>query len=123
MELGGSNPFIVLEDADLPLAVRWAVWAVWGRIHNAGQSCVASKRFIVVESLAAPLLEQFTAALGKLKMGDPMDPATTLAPLSSKEALRRLKGQVDRAVAAGARIEMGGQPVDGMPGFMPPTIL
>lgn len=120
MELGGSDPFIVLEDADLPLAVRWAVW---GRVHNAGQSCVASKRFIVVDALADQFLQQFKAALGALRMGDPMDPATTLAPLSSKEAVERLKGQVDRAVAAGARVEMGGQPVDGMGAFMPPTIL
>jgi succinate-semialdehyde dehydrogenase/glutarate-semialdehyde dehydrogenase len=120
MELGGSDPFIVLEDADLPLAVRWAVW---GRMNNAGQSCVASKRFIVVEALADQFLQQFKAALAALRMGDPMDPATTLAPLSSKEAVERLRGQVDRAVAAGARVEMGGQPVDGAGAFMPPTIL
>jgi succinate-semialdehyde dehydrogenase/glutarate-semialdehyde dehydrogenase len=120
MELGGSDPFIVLEDADLALAVRWAVW---GRIHNAGQSCVASKRFIVVEALADQFLQQFKTALSALKMGDPMDPATTLAPLSSKEAVARLRAQVDRAVAAGARVEMGGQPVDGAGAFMPPTIL
>jgi succinate-semialdehyde dehydrogenase/glutarate-semialdehyde dehydrogenase len=120
MELGGSDPFIVLEDADLGQAVRWALW---GRIHNAGQSCVASKRFIVVEQLADRFLEQFKAALSSLKMGDPMEPSTTLAPLSSREALEKLKGQVDRAVANGARIEIGGNPAEGAGAFMQPTIL
>jgi succinate-semialdehyde dehydrogenase/glutarate-semialdehyde dehydrogenase len=120
MELGGSDPFIVLEDADLPQAVRWALW---GRIHNAGQSCVASKRFIVVEPLADRFLEQFKAAMGSLKMGDPMEPSTTLAPLSSREAVEKLKGQVDRAVVNGARIEMGGSPAEGAGAFMQPTIL
>jgi succinate-semialdehyde dehydrogenase/glutarate-semialdehyde dehydrogenase len=120
MELGGSDPFIVLDDADLGQAVRWALW---GRIHNAGQSCVASKRFIVVEPLAEQFLEQFKAALGGLKMGDPMQPSTTLAPLSSREALEKLKGQVERAVAHGARVELGGKPVQGVGAFMQPSIL
>jgi succinate-semialdehyde dehydrogenase/glutarate-semialdehyde dehydrogenase len=120
MELGGSDPFIVLEDADLDGAVKWALW---GRIYNAGQSCVASKRFIVVDQLASRFLEQFKAAMGGLKMGDPMDPATTLAPLSSKEALDRLQAQVERAVAAGARVELGGKPAEGQGAFMQPTIL
>jgi succinate-semialdehyde dehydrogenase/glutarate-semialdehyde dehydrogenase len=120
MELGGSDPFIVLEDADLGQAVRWALW---GRIHNAGQSCVASKRFIVVEQLADRFLEQFKAALGSLAMGDPMEPSTTLAPLSSREALAKLQEQVERAVASGARVEMGGKPQEGTGAFMQPTIL
>jgi succinate-semialdehyde dehydrogenase/glutarate-semialdehyde dehydrogenase len=120
MELGGSDPFIVLEDADLGQAVRWALW---GRIHNAGQSCVASKRFIVVEPLADRFLEQFKAALGGLKMGDPMEPSTTLAPLSSTAALEKLQGQVATAVAHGARVAMGGKPAEGVGAFMQPTIL
>jgi succinate-semialdehyde dehydrogenase / glutarate-semialdehyde dehydrogenase len=120
MELGGSDPFIVLEDADLDQAVKWALW---GRIHNAGQSCVASKRFIVVEQLADRFLDRFKAALSELKMGDPMEPGTTLAPLSSREAVDKLKKQVERAVAAGARVEMLGKPAEGSGAFMQPTIL
>lgn len=120
MELGGTDPFIVLEDADLEQAVKWALW---GRIHNAGQSCVASKRFIVVEQLADRFLEKFKTALGGLKAGDPFDPSTTLAPLSSKEALDKLMDQVERAVANGARVELGGKPVQGAATFMQPTIL
>jgi succinate-semialdehyde dehydrogenase/glutarate-semialdehyde dehydrogenase len=120
MELGGSDPFIVLEDADLEQAVKWALW---GRIHNAGQSCVASKRFIVIEQLADRFLEKFKTALSGLKTGDPFDPSTTLAPLSSKEALDKLVDQVERAVANGAHVELGGKPVQGAATFMQPTIL
>ncbi len=120
MELGGSDPFIVLEDADLDQAVKWALW---GRIHNAGQSCVASKRFIVVEQLADRFLDRFKEALSSLKMGDPMEPGTTLAPLSSRQAVDNLKKQVERAVAAGARVEMLGKPAEGDGAFMQPAIL
>ena len=77
MELGGSDAFVVLEDADLDLTVKWAVWA---KMNNSGQCCVAGKRFIVVDSLADRFLEKFRAAPGALKPGDPMDPATTRAP-------------------------------------------
>lgn len=120
MELGGSDAFIVLEDADMEATVKWALW---GRINNAGQCCVASKRFIAVEAVADRFLEQFSAAMGGLKTGDPMDQATTLAPLSSNEALDKLVGQVDRAVANGARVVMGGARVRGIGAFMQPTIL
>jgi succinate-semialdehyde dehydrogenase/glutarate-semialdehyde dehydrogenase len=120
MELGGSDAFIVLEDADLEATVKWALW---GRINNAGQCCVAAKRFIVVEKVADRFLAQFTAAMGGLKTGDPMDKATTLAPLSSTEALDKLVDQVDRAVAQGARVVMGGKRVAGVGAFMQPTIL
>ncbi len=120
MELGGSDAFIVLEDADLDETVRWALW---GRINNAGQCCVAAKRFIVLEQVADRFLEKFATALGGLKTGDPMDETTTLAPLSSTEALVKLVSQVDRSVAKGARIVMGGKPVEGNGAFMQPTIL
>lgn len=120
MELGGSDAFIVLEDADLDETVKWALW---GRINNAGQCCVAAKRFVVVEEVADRFLDKFTTAMGGLKTGDPMDKATTLAPLSSKEALDKLVDQVDRSVAKGARIVMGGKRVDGSGAFMQPTIL
>ena len=120
MELGGSDAFIVLEDADLDETVKWALW---GRINNAGQCCVAAKRFVVVEEVADRFLEKFTTAMGGLKTGDPMDKATTLAPLSSNQALLTLVDQVDRSVAKGARLVMGGKRVDGSGAFMQPTIL
>ncbi len=120
MELGGSDAFIVLEDASLERTVEWALW---GRINNAGQCCVASKRFIVVEEVADRFLEQFTAAMGALVMGDPMDEATTLAPLSSTQALGNLVDQVARSVAEGARIVIGGQAAARSGSFMQPTIL
>jgi succinate-semialdehyde dehydrogenase/glutarate-semialdehyde dehydrogenase len=120
MELGGSDAFIVLADADLDATVKWALW---GRINNAGQCCVAAKRFIVVEEVADRFLEKFATAMSGLKMGDPMDEATTLAPLSSTEALVKLVDQVDRSVAQGARVVMGGKRADGSGAFMQPTIL
>jgi succinate-semialdehyde dehydrogenase / glutarate-semialdehyde dehydrogenase len=121
MELGGSDAFIVLEDADLDKAVKHAVS---GRMGNSGQACTASKRFIVVDALADRFLEKFQAALEGFKPGDPMDKQTTLAPLSSSEALKNLLGQVDGAVAGGARLLTGGKRIDGQAGaFMQPTIL
>lgn len=121
MELGGSDAFIVLDDADLDKAVKHAVS---GRMSNAGQACTASKRFIVVESMADSFLEKFQAALENFKPGDPMDKQTTLAPLSSLDALKNLIGQVDEAVAGGARLLTGGKRIEGQAGnFMQPTIL
>lgn len=120
LELGGSDAFIVLDDADLDEAVQHAVS---GRMGNAGQACTASKRFIVVESLADRFLDKFAQALGDFSAGDPLDPRTTLAPLSSQRALATLLEQVDRAVAAGARVVMGGERIDGAGAFMQPTIL
>jgi succinate-semialdehyde dehydrogenase/glutarate-semialdehyde dehydrogenase len=120
MELGGSDAFIVLEDADLDLAVKWAVW---GRMYNAGQTCCAAKRFIVVEALADTFLARFKAALEALKPGDPMDPKTSLGPLSTESALLALLKQVDAAVAHGAKIALGGKRINRPGSFMEPTIL
>lgn len=121
LELGGSDAFIVLDDADLDSAVKHAVS---GRMGNSGQACTASKRFIVVEALADRFLEKFQTALQGFEAGDPMDRKTTLAPLSSVQALETLLGQVDEAVAHGARIVMGGQRIEGQSGaFMQPTVL
>ncbi len=120
LELGGSDAFIVLDDADLDRAVKHAVS---GRMGNSGQACTASKRFIVVESMADRFLDKFQQALGNFSAGDPLDPATTLAPLSSAQALDTLLGQVERAVGAGARVVMGGGRIDGNGAFMQPTIL
>ena len=120
MELGGSDAFIVLDDADLDLTIPWAVW---GRMYNTGQTCCAAKRFIVVESMADAFLEKFKAALGALKAGDPLDETTTLGPLSTEEALLGLLKQVDGAVAHGAKIALGGKRIDRSGAFMEPTIL
>jgi succinate-semialdehyde dehydrogenase/glutarate-semialdehyde dehydrogenase len=120
LELGGSDAFIVLEDADLDRALKWAVW---GRMYNDGQTCVAAKRFIVVQELADRFLERFRSALAALKPGDPLDEATTLAPLSTEEALVRLLKQVDGAVANGAKLAMGGKRIERAGSFMEPTIL
>ena len=120
MELGGSDAFIVLEDADLDKTVQWAVW---GKMNNTGQCCVAAKRFIVVEELADRFLEKFQKALAALKPGDPMDEATTLGPLSTEAALLQLLGQVTGAVTRGAIVVMGGKRIDRPGSFMQPTIL
>lgn len=120
MELGGSDAFIVLDDADLDLTIPWAVW---GRMYNTGQTCCAAKRFIVVESMADAFLEKFKAALVALKPGDPMDEATTLGPLSTEDALLGLLKQVDGAVAHGAKVALGGKRIDRPGAFMEPTIL
>ena len=120
MELGGSDAFIVLEDADLEHTIKWAVW---GRMYNTGQTCCAAKRFIVVEKLADKFLEQFRAALGALKAGDPLDEKTTLGPLSTESALVDLLKQIDTAVAHGAKVLIGGKRIDRPGSFMQPTIL
>ena len=121
LELGGSDAFIVLEDADLDKAVKHAVS---GRMGNSGQACTASKRIVVVEAIAERFLEKFRAALLAFQAGDPMDPATTLAPLSSMQALDTLLGQVEGAVAHGARVLIGGKRIEARDGaFMQPTIL
>jgi succinate-semialdehyde dehydrogenase/glutarate-semialdehyde dehydrogenase len=120
MELGGSDAFIVLEDADLEHTVKWAVW---GRMYNAGQTCCAAKRFIVVESIADKFLEKFSAALAALKPGDPLDEKTTLGPLSTESALVDLLKQVDAAVKHGAKIALGGKRFDRQGSYMQPTIL
>jgi len=120
MELGGSDAFIVLEDADLEHTVKWAVW---GRMYNAGLTCCAAKRFIVVEALADKFLEKFRTALAALKPGDPLDEKTTLGPLSTESALVQLLGQVDAAVSNGAKLVLGGKRIDRPGSFMEPTIL
>jgi succinate-semialdehyde dehydrogenase/glutarate-semialdehyde dehydrogenase len=120
MELGGSDAFIVLDDADLEHTIKWAVW---GRMYNTGQTCCAAKRFIVVDKLADKFLEKFKTALSALKPGDPLDEKTTLGPLSSESALVDLLKQVDTAVSHGAKVLMGGKRIDRAGSFMQPTIL
>jgi succinate-semialdehyde dehydrogenase / glutarate-semialdehyde dehydrogenase len=120
MELGGNDAFIVLEDADLDKTVTWAVWA---KMNNTGQCCIAGKRFIVVDKLADQFLDRFRSALAALKPGDPMDKETTLGPMSTESALVNLLDQVKRAVAAGATVVLGGNRIDRIGAFMQPTIL
>jgi succinate-semialdehyde dehydrogenase/glutarate-semialdehyde dehydrogenase len=120
MELGGSDAFIVLEDADLDHTVKWAVW---GRMYNAGQTCCAAKRFIVVDDIADKFLAKFKAALEAFKAGDPLDEKTTLGPLSTEGALVQLLKQVDNAVAKGAKLALGGKRIDRPGSYMEPTIL
>ena len=120
MELGGSDAFIVLDDADLEKTIPWAVW---GRMYNGGQTCCAAKRFIVLDSIADKFLAKFKAALETLKAGDPMVEATTHGPLSTEDALVQLLKQVDVAVAHGAKLLMGGKRIDRAGSFMQTTIL
>lgn len=120
LELGGSDPFVVLEDCDMDLTVERAVL---GRMGNMGQSCVASKRFIPVQSVSETFVERFKEKLSSLKMGDPLDESTQVAPLSSAQAAAHLEDQVNRSVAAGARILVGGKRPAPNSAFFEPTIL
>jgi succinate-semialdehyde dehydrogenase / glutarate-semialdehyde dehydrogenase len=120
MELGGSDPFIVLEDYDLADAVKMAVV---GRIGNAGQTCIGAKRFIFVGPRLKEFLAMFRAALESLRIGDPFDETTSLGPLSSETALTLLLKQVDEAISHGAKILTGGKRVDRKGSFMQATIL
>lgn len=120
LELGGSDAFIILEDADIEQAVNWAVV---GRINNNGQCCVASKRFIAVESIADSFLEKFKTKLSELVVGDPMEETTHLGPLCTEAAAVNIANQVERAVAGGAKILLGGKRVDKEGAYMEATIL
>jgi succinate-semialdehyde dehydrogenase/glutarate-semialdehyde dehydrogenase len=120
LELGGNDPFIVLEDADIDRATDSAIK---GRIVNNGQSCVASKRFIVMEEVADEFLEKFTKKMEALKLGDPMNKETQLGPLSSQDALNTLLEQVNTTIKQGATVVTGGKQADMQGVFMQPTIL
>jgi succinate-semialdehyde dehydrogenase/glutarate-semialdehyde dehydrogenase len=110
LELGGSDAFIVLEDADLDLAVHTATAS---RFMNAGQSCIAAKRFIIVEPIADEFRERFHAAIAALQCGDPFDPATTLAPMARNDLRSELQQQVQASIGAGAEKVCGCQPRPG----------
>ena len=120
MELGGSDALIALADADLDKTVHWAMW---GRMNNGGQCCVASKRFIVAEEIADEFLEKFKAAMAELKAGDPFDEATTLPPMSSQGAADELNAKIEAAVEAGGTAIPLGKPVPTTGAFVQPTIL
>ena len=120
LELGGSDPFIVMPSADLDAAVRTAVQA---RVINNGQSCIAAKRFIVEEAIAGEFERRFVEAMSQLVVGDPMQESTQVGPLATPVILHELDEQVRRSVAAGARVLTGGCRVERPGNFYSPTVL
>ncbi|PRY04535.1 NAD-dependent succinate-semialdehyde dehydrogenase [Paraburkholderia sp. BL25I1N1] len=120
LELGGSDPFIVLADADVEAAAKAAVKA---RFSNTGQSCISSKRFIVDAAVADQFVERFCAGVAELKVGDPTDRATTIGPMARSNLRDELHSQVERTVAAGAVLKAGGQALPGKGFFYAPTVL
>ncbi len=120
LELGGSDPFIVMPSADLAQATRVAVTA---RTINNGQSCIAAKRFIVADAVADEFIDRFAAGLTALRIGDPVDPETQLGPLATPQIVRDLADQVARSVVAGARELVGGGPMRGRGSYYAPQVL
>ncbi len=120
LELGGSDAFIVLEDADLDAAAQMAVRA---RFQNTGQSCIAAKRFIVVEAVAEPFTEKFVNAALQLKVGDPLNRETQIGPMARGDLREGLEKQVQETVKMGARVLLGGRPREGRGYFYEPTIV
>jgi succinate-semialdehyde dehydrogenase/glutarate-semialdehyde dehydrogenase len=120
MELGGADAFVVLADAELDKTVNWAVF---GRHWNGGQVCVSSKRMIIVDDVYDAFVEHYTKGVAALRMGDPSDPATTLAPLSSQKAADDLKEMVRQAVEYGAKAIAVGPDAPNQGAFVQPTIL
>jgi len=119
LELGGSDPFIVLEDADLDVTVPQAVT---GRMLNTGQSCIAAKRFLVAAPIADEFIERFTAEMKSLVIGDPLDEQTRVGPLVNREALETLQAQLAASVEQGARVTVGGKRLDRPGYFFEPTV-
>jgi succinate-semialdehyde dehydrogenase/glutarate-semialdehyde dehydrogenase len=120
LELGGSDPFIVMPSADLEAAVATAVDA---RIQNTGQSCIAAKRFIVAEKIASEFEKKFVKRMQELRVGDPFKETTQLGPLASADAVTTLDADVKKSIAAGARLLTGGQPLPGPGFYYAPTVL
>jgi len=120
LELGGSDPFVVLADADLDLAVARAVQARFG---NSGQACIAAKRFIVVPEIAEAFVSAFVARVGSLKVGDPANEHTQVGPLAREDLRTQLQAQVDATLAAGAIALLGCQPQAGRGYFYPPSVI
>jgi succinate-semialdehyde dehydrogenase/glutarate-semialdehyde dehydrogenase len=120
LELGGSDPFIVMPSANLEEAVTTAVTA---RVQNNGQSCIAAKRFIVAEPIADEFERKFVAKMENLKVGDPFDEKTELGPLSTADAVKDLDADVQKTVKAGAKLLTGGHPIEGPGNFYAPTVL
>jgi succinate-semialdehyde dehydrogenase / glutarate-semialdehyde dehydrogenase len=120
LELGGSDPFIVMPSADLETAVSTAVQA---RVQNNGQSCIAAKRFIVAESIADEFERRFVAKMKNLQVGDPFDEKTELGPLATPDAVKGLDEDVHKTLDAGARLLTGGHPLERKGNYYAPTVL
>jgi succinate-semialdehyde dehydrogenase/glutarate-semialdehyde dehydrogenase len=120
LELGGSDPFIVMPSADLDAAIRTGVQA---RVINNGQSCIAAKRFIVHQAIAAEFEAKFVEAMRGLVVGDPMQETTQVGPLATRAIREELDGQVRRSIAAGARVLTGGNEIEGPGNYYAPTVL
>jgi len=120
LELGGSDPFIVMPSADLDEAIATAVQA---RVQNNGQSCIAAKRFIVAEPIAAEFERKFVERMKNLRIGDPFDEKTELGPLSTADAVKSLDADVQKTVQAGARVLTGGHPLKQPGNYYAPTVL
>lgn len=120
LELGGSDPFIILDDAEIEKA---ALWAAKARTINNGQSCIAAKRFIIVEDVYEGFKEAFVEEMKKLKVGDPLDPSTDVGPIARKDLLEEVEGQVEKSVLEGAKIILGGKRINSKGYYYPPTIL
>lgn len=120
LELGGSDAYVVLADADLELA---ATACVNGRLTNSGQSCIAAKRFIVSQPVAAAFEQRVLALLKQQRVGDPADSATTIGPMARRDLREALHRQVQRSVAAGARLVLGGETPQGAGSYYPATLL
>ncbi len=120
LELGGSDPFIVLDDADINSAVKTAVTA---RLINNGQSCIAAKRFIVVESIYEQFEKMFVEIMQNIKVGDPMNAETELGPIAREDLLSEIEDQVNRSIEKGVKVLCGGKRIPGDGFYFEPTIL
>jgi succinate-semialdehyde dehydrogenase/glutarate-semialdehyde dehydrogenase len=120
LELGGSDPFIVMPSANLKDAVATAVKA---RVQNNGQSCIAAKRFIVDQRIADEFEKLFVEKMEALKIGDPFDESTELGPLATADGVTTLDADVQRTIKAGAKLLTGGKPLNGPGNFYAPTVL
>jgi succinate-semialdehyde dehydrogenase len=120
LELGGADAFIVLADANIDLAVKAAIEA---RFQNAGQVCLAAKRFILERPIAEEFTRKFVAAAAQIKAGDPLDPASTIGPMARTDLRDELHNQVQRTIDAGATLLLGGNKVEGVGNYYEPTVL
>ena len=120
MELGGSDAFLVLDDADMDVAIEWGMW---GKLNNTGECCIAAKRFILDEKIADTFVNRFKREMEKLVPGDPMDDATTLGPLCTEKALINVLGQIDTAISNGAKVLLGGRRINRPGYYLEATIL
>ena len=120
LELGGSDPYLVLEDADVEAA---AVVCTKARLVNSGQSCIAGKRFIVVDAIRRPFEERFVARMRAAKMGDPLNESTEIGPLARRDLREALHRQVEGSIAKGAKCLLGGAIPEGAGAYYPATVL